>query len=59
MAAALVWALGLVRVLVALRRKDSPSLELALAWLVVIVAPIVLWKEITARRGRSGDDRQP
>jgi hypothetical protein len=46
----LAWTLAAVRVLAALARADATSRELGLAWLVVLVAPYLIWREIAASR---------
>lgn len=51
-AAALAWGLGLIRVVCALQRHETPNRELDFAWLLVFLVPILLWKEIAAQRGR-------
>ncbi|MFT3769761.1 MAG: hypothetical protein QM820_30355 [Minicystis sp.] len=51
-AVALTWALALLRVAFVLLRSEAPSRETDFAWLFVVVAPIVVWKEIAAQRGR-------
>ena len=53
-AAGIAWALAVMRVTYALLRADAPSHEIDVAWLIVIVAPIVVWKEIAARREQRG-----
>lgn len=45
-AAALAWALGVLRVAVALIHAEPASRELDLAWLLVFLAPVVLWREL-------------
>jgi hypothetical protein len=51
-AAALAFLLGVARVAFALARGEPPSREVDLAWLLVMLAPLVVWKEIAARRRR-------
>ncbi len=46
--AALALLLGVIRVAFALARSEAPSGEVDLAWLVVLIAPVVVWKEIAA-----------
>jgi hypothetical protein len=51
---AIAWTLGLVRVTCALLRSDAPSHELDIAWLLVVVAPVIIWHEIAAWREQRG-----
>lgn len=46
----IAWALGLMRVLFALGRAEAASREVDLAWLLLVLAPIVVWKEIASQR---------
>lgn len=47
-----VWAVGVLRVVSALRRPEAPSYDLDAAWLFVLLAPIVIWQEFAAWRRR-------
>lgn len=51
---ALAWALAVLRVVAALARAEAVSVELNLAWLTVIVAPILIWSELAAARRDRG-----
>lgn len=42
------WALGLMRVVFALFRYEAPCREVDFAWLLVLLAPLVAWREIEA-----------
>ncbi|APR82042.1 Hypothetical protein A7982_07391 [Minicystis rosea] len=55
MAAGIAWVLVVLRVTHALLRADAPSHEVDVAWLVVILAPIVVWKELAARRNANAN----
>jgi hypothetical protein len=48
--AAIVWLGTVVRVALAAAAAEPLSRELALAGLVLLTAPLVVWKEIAARR---------
>lgn len=50
--AVLLWILCVVRVGFALWRREAASLDTDLAWLLVMLMPIVVWKEIAAGRAR-------
>jgi hypothetical protein len=51
-AAGLAWALGMMRVAIALTQGEPASRELDLAWLLVFLAPVVLWRELVVLRRR-------
>jgi hypothetical protein len=46
----IAWALGVMRVIFALGRSEAPSREIDLAWLLVALAPIIVWREIASQR---------
>jgi hypothetical protein len=48
--AVVVWIGTAVRVALAAAAAEPPSRELTLAGLVLLTAPLVVWKEIAARR---------
>jgi hypothetical protein len=53
-----LWLVTLVRVGGALLRSEPPNRELDVAWLVLFLAPVVLWKELTTRRRRSAESAE-
>ena len=48
--AAFAWVVTLCRVVVGLLRVEPASRELDLAWLILFLAPAVIWAEIQAQR---------
>jgi hypothetical protein len=50
--ATLVFLLGVIRVAFALMRSEGSNREVDVAWLLVLFAPFVVWKEIAAYRRR-------
>ncbi len=50
--AAVTWLVTLVRVGVALARSEPPSRELDVAWLLILVLPLVMVAELRAARAR-------
>lgn len=50
-AALLALVLGAVRVAFALWRHEAPCREIDLAWILAMLGPFVLWKELAANRG--------
>lgn len=48
--AGIVWVLALVRVTFAVLRSAPPSTDLDIAWMFVLLAPFVIWKEVAAWR---------
>jgi hypothetical protein len=48
--AVFLWGVTLLRVAVAARQGEPPSQELALAMVVLLGAPVVVYRELTSRR---------
>jgi hypothetical protein len=48
--ALLAWAVTVVRVVVAVVRAEPAGRELDLAWLILFLAPVVIWAEIQGHR---------
>jgi hypothetical protein len=48
--AGFAWLVTLVRVAVGVARAEAASRELDLAWLILFLAPVVIWVELQARR---------
>ena len=49
--AAFVWMVTLVRIVAAFMATEAPNREIDVAWLILLLAPVVIWKE-WARHGR-------
>jgi hypothetical protein len=48
--AAFAWLVTLLRVVVSLHRGEAACRELDLAWLILFLAPVVIWVELQAQR---------
>ena len=48
--ASFVWVATLVRIGAALLSAEPASRELDFAWLVLLLAPVVIWKDTSTRR---------
>ncbi len=48
--AGFVWIVTLVRVVAGLATAEAPSRELDLAWLLLFLLPVVIWKELARYR---------
>ena len=50
--AGLAWIVTILRIVAALTRGEAPSREVDIAWLLLFVAPVVIWQELKLQRSR-------